>query len=488
MTQSIAWTIAGSDSGGGAGIQADLHTFQDFGVLGATVITAITAQNSVAVTAVEACSPAIIDAQLQALAADLPAAAIKLGMLFDVSVMQVVSAYLETYAGTVICDPVMISTTGSALLTDAAKIALINTILPHATLMTPNVQEAQAITGMSLDSIDAVLQCAKQLQAINQAAVLIKGAYQDAHYCHDYFLDTHTAFWICAPRLHNTNTHGTGCTLSAAVAACVAKGFSLTDAVVLGKQYVHAGIAAAKQYGQGPGPVAHVGSPSKTMAFPWMVPADTQPLRFLRSEPFPTFMPLHPIYALIDNVDDLQRLIAAGLRVFQLRIKNKPLSEVETVLARCLAITRKHHAVLLVNDYWEMAIALKADGVHLGQDDLVGADVARIQAAGLLLGITAHSVAEVAIAHRFSPSYIGYGPVFHTQTKQVNAAPQGLAALQEICALVDYPVVAIGGIDWPQVAAVLGSGAASVAMHAALSKTLFHSAKRIIPDILADFH
>lgn len=272
LDKNIAWTIAGSDSGGGAGIQADLHTMQDFGVLGCTVITALTAQNSVAVSAIEHTTSDMIQSQLSALQVDLPAQHIKLGMLGNVPVMETVSAFLKQFDGKVICDPVMVSTSGKQLMLPAAKDYYIRHILPHTDLITPNVYEVEAIVGFRMDSMKRVKEAAKILTKINNAAVLLKGAYQDETYFNDYCYDSQTgeAYWVCHSALKNTNTHGTGCSLSAAITACLARGKTLKEAIMLAKSYVHYGILNGQQYGGGPGPVAHFTFPQKDLTYAWL--------------------------------------------------------------------------------------------------------------------------------------------------------------------------------------------------------------------------
>ncbi|MDO5091114.1 MAG: bifunctional hydroxymethylpyrimidine kinase/phosphomethylpyrimidine kinase [Cardiobacteriaceae bacterium] len=262
MTHPIALTIAGSDSGGGAGIQADLKAFSALGVYGASVITAITAQNTREVTAVHMVPPEIIRAQLAAVFDDLPPQAVKIGMLGDVATIAAVAAFLEGHAQTpIVLDPVMVAKSGDKLLQDEAIAALRERLLPLATLITPNLPEAEVLTGLTIRNRDDMPRAAEALLQGGVRAVLLKGGHlQDAH-SNDFLTDGHTTQWLPAPRHPSRNTHGTGCTLSSAIAAGIARGLALTDAVQEAKSYIGAAIAAADRlgvgHGHGHGPVHH---------------------------------------------------------------------------------------------------------------------------------------------------------------------------------------------------------------------------------------
>lgn len=255
-----ALTIAGSDSGGGAGIQADLKTFSALGVYGASVITAVTAQNTRAVTAVQMLTPALIRAQMDAVFDDLAIGAVKVGMLGAADAIAAVAAGLENCAMPVVLDPVMVAKSGDALLADAAVDALRARMLPLATLLTPNLPEAARLleTSQAIDEAQMMAQ-GRALLVLGPRAVLMKGGHGTGSTCIDLLMTRDDVIRLSAPRHGTRNTHGTGCTLSAAIAAGLARNMSLTTAVRMAHGYLQGAIAAADllKIGGGHGPVHH---------------------------------------------------------------------------------------------------------------------------------------------------------------------------------------------------------------------------------------
>ncbi len=252
-----ALTIAGSDSGGGAGIQADLKTFAAHGVYGMSVITAVTAQNTREVTAVEEISPEVVTAQIDAVLSDVGADAVKIGMLSSARIVRAVAGRLAAHRPRhVVLDPVMVAKSGDALLAADAVEALREELLPLATLVTPNLPEAERLTG--LPAIEEDLEPAAQALAERGPAVLIKGGHGRGDEVLDLLLDDGGVRRFTHPRLDTTSTHGTGCTLSSAIAARLAAGEDLRAAVGGAIDYLHGAIAAAFPIGSGHGPVHHL--------------------------------------------------------------------------------------------------------------------------------------------------------------------------------------------------------------------------------------
>jgi hydroxymethylpyrimidine/phosphomethylpyrimidine kinase len=254
-----ALTIAGSDSGGGAGIQADLKTFSALGVYGTSVITAITAQNTRAVTDVHPVPNATVAAQIAAVLGDISVDAIKIGMLGDAALIETVAQALEGYHGPVVLDPVMVAKSGARLLPDAARAALIAQLLPRADLLTPNLPEAAALLGCSEAMNDTEMQDqGARLRVMGAKAVLMKGGHGQGETCTDWLI-ADEVMRLDAPRIATRNTHGTGCTLSSAIAAGLAKGLTVSKAVETAHDWLHRAILAADglQIGQGHGPVHH---------------------------------------------------------------------------------------------------------------------------------------------------------------------------------------------------------------------------------------
>lgn len=256
----IAVTIAGSDSGGGAGIQADLKTFSALGVFGASVITAVTAQNTRGVTAVEDISPAMVQAQIDAVFSDLAVGAVKIGMVSREETIAIIGDGLRRYGRVAVLDPVMVATSGDPLLRPDAIATLREQLLPLALVATPNLPEAALLTGRAIASDEREM--ARQAEIILKAgahSVLIKGGHGSGAEATDLFFNGGDPVRLVAPRIETTNDHGTGCTLSAAIASGLARGLALVDAVVAGKNYLHGAIVAAGdlKVGQGRGPVHH---------------------------------------------------------------------------------------------------------------------------------------------------------------------------------------------------------------------------------------
>ena len=258
----IALTIAGSDSSGGAGIQADLKTFAAHQVYGASVIVALTAQNTTGVRAIHAVPAAFVSQQMDAVFEDLDVGAVKIGMLATAELIETVADGLRKHgAKNIVLDPVMIAASGARLLEEAAVEAVREHLFPLATLITPNLPEAAALLGTAPAQSDAAVdEQAEKLAALGAANVLIKGGHGSGDVSSDLLLLAGGARRrFNAPRLDTRNTHGTGCTLSSAIAANLAKGLSLAEAVGEAKSYISAAIAAADQVavGHGHGPVHH---------------------------------------------------------------------------------------------------------------------------------------------------------------------------------------------------------------------------------------
>ncbi|WP_135502055.1 bifunctional hydroxymethylpyrimidine kinase/phosphomethylpyrimidine kinase [Roseovarius aestuariivivens] len=255
-----ALTIAGSDSGGGAGIQADLKTFSALGVYGASVLTAITAQNTRAVTGVAAIAPDMIRAQIDAVLSDIEINAIKIGMLGDVATIEAVANALADWAGPLVLDPVMVAKSGDPLLAADAVAALSEHLLPRATLLTPNLPEAaRLLNAETARTAEEMADQGRALRASGAQAVLMKGGHADGPVCTDLLVTADGTASFSAPRIDTGNTHGTGCTLSSAIAAGLARGLALPDAVAKAHAYLHAAIKAADtlHVGHGHGPVHH---------------------------------------------------------------------------------------------------------------------------------------------------------------------------------------------------------------------------------------
>ena len=257
----VALTIAGSDSGGGAGIQADLKAIASFGVFGTSVLTAVTAQNTVAVTAIQEVRPDVVAAQLSAVLDDFDVRAVKVGMLASAPIVRVVARSLAGFDGHVVLDPVMVSKSGDSLLREDAVEALSRELVPIATVITPNLPEAARLLGSeSAVSVEEMAAQGSELLALGPSAVLVKGGHRNDEICKDVLVARGRGQQVFAARRIDTrHTHGTGCTLSAAIAACLARNMDLPKAVAVAHTYLQGAIQAADRLnlGSGHGPVHH---------------------------------------------------------------------------------------------------------------------------------------------------------------------------------------------------------------------------------------
>jgi hydroxymethylpyrimidine kinase/phosphomethylpyrimidine kinase/thiamine-phosphate diphosphorylase len=504
----ILWSIAASDSGGGAGIQADLNTFHSLNNHGCTIITAITAQNSLSVDKIIPIAEADLDAQWQALADDMAPAAIKIGLLAQPSAIQWLSNRLKDMRS-VFCvwDPVLKASTGATLLEQANEeisAELIDPLLRQLDLITPNLSEAQILTGITINRYSDIEQAAQQLLKRGVGSVLIKGGHSfdteaKSNYCRDYFASQENSFWLSHKKQDQPNHHGTGCTLSSAIASFIAQGHSLSDSIVLANRFIQQSLRLAAAQGQGAGPV-------------WQAPLENHPVDFSAlttsaqhfddeadhnppSTSFPSAIQLDQkphtgdhtglgLYAIVNNLKDLQRLLAQGVDTLQWRVKTHSTPELEPgqaairkhkeELQQAIQLCAQYKTPLYVNDDWQLALECKAYGIHLGQEDLANISQTRlmqIKAQGLRLGISCHNETELAFAHSLKPSYLAFGPIFTPKSKVVDHPPLGLKTLQEWQNSYGqiYPTTCIGGIELENMQAILATGIKSIAVISALS-------------------
>lgn len=274
MTPTVALSIAGSDSGGGAGIQADLKTFAAWGVHGTTAVTAVTAQHTAAVLSVAVLSPDVVVGQVEAVLADLAPRAVKTGMLAEPGIVAAVGRLAaDGRLPNLVVDPVLVSTSGHALMAEGGVEAYRRALVPHAAVVTPNLFEAALLTGRpaaSLDSVEAMADVAAELLGLGAGLVVVKGGHGAGGRAPDVVAGPHGTEVLDAVRVDTRNDHGTGCTLSAAICAQLALGAAPLDAVTLAKAYVRRALlgAAGWRLGRGHGPVDHFG---------WSAPASDRP-------------------------------------------------------------------------------------------------------------------------------------------------------------------------------------------------------------------
>jgi hydroxymethylpyrimidine kinase / phosphomethylpyrimidine kinase / thiamine-phosphate diphosphorylase len=465
----IVWSIAGSDSGGGAGLQADLQTINGLGAYACTVVTAVTSQNSIAVQAVEAVD---IQPQLAALADDMPARAIKIGMLANPTQVEALAQQLHDYKTNwsqppfVAYDPVMAASTGSQLSQEDLCESIRTQLLPYVDLLTPNKAEAEKLTGLELGDQPSRQAAAKALLDSGCGAVVITGGHFDADQACDLYVDRQRSLSLTSPLQQTPHHHGSGCVFASAVTVLMAQNYPIEDALVLAKAYINRGIREAQAIGQGAGPVAHTGWPKNLEDFPRITKHDS-------GEPFAACGTKQlGLYPVVDSVEWIEKLLKCGIKTLQLRIKDASTPDLESQIITAIALGRKYQARLFINDYWQLAIEHQAYGVHLGQEDLDVADLDAIRNAGLRLGLSTHGYYEMLRAHAYRPSYIAMGAIYATTTKDMPSKPQGLKKLKDYVRLMGghYPLVAIGGISSARAHDVWQQGAGSIALVTAVTK------------------
>jgi hydroxymethylpyrimidine kinase/phosphomethylpyrimidine kinase/thiamine-phosphate diphosphorylase len=480
MTTPIIWSIAGTDSGGGAGLAADQRAADAFGVHCCTVVAGITAQSTTAVTHIEATPPAVLQAQLDTLAADMPPRVIKTGLLGSADNVRVLAAFIDRLRAqqplALVVDPVLRASTGAALADAALRAAYRDLLLPRATVITPNQAEAMALLGEQAPT-DIPAQ-ARALRALGAEAVVITGGDAARVEHHDSlsldWLDTPQATgWLSLPRERTPHNHGTGCTFASALAAALALGWVLADAAVLAKMAATFALRHARAVGRGVGPVvARPGFATEPSLLPQLSLDDQAPAlwctRVRGRDP--------GVYAIVDNAERLEAVLRVRSTVdtVQLRMKRPTALDDAAWLAQLhAAITRSQRAadaagvLLVINDHWQTALQAGARALHLGQDDLMAltphdhAQLAAARAQGVQLGISSHSLWELCRAAALQPDLIACGPVWATTTKDMPWVPQGLDNLAWWAHMAPAPVVGIGGILEPaQLQAVAEAGAA----------------------------
>jgi hydroxymethylpyrimidine kinase / phosphomethylpyrimidine kinase / thiamine-phosphate diphosphorylase len=457
----ITWTIAGSDSSGGAGIQADLKTMNALGTMGCSVITALTAQNTLGITEIEYPSESMLAGQISALKADLPPAAVKIGMLGNAANIETIARHLIPLNTFIVFDPVLISSTGHALFELKAIQVLISRLLPLVHLLTPNIGEAETLLGHKIEGEGEMEAAALELLKLGIQSVLIKGGHLRGDYCRDFWTNGVRQAWLTSPRQYVTHTHGTGCTLSSAIAACRALGYNELDAVIVAKAYVNQGLRKGANVGKGRGPIAQEGWPDS----PDDLPGVGKTWTWAAAINFPDCgtAPLG-FYPIVDRAEWLEALLPVGVRTIQLRIKDRNDEALEKEIRNAVAIARRFDARLFINDHWKFALKHGAYGVHLGRDDLCNADLPTLSRAGIRLGVSVRSYLDAACVTGLRPSYTAIGSIYATDSKAIDYKPVGVEEFARLRRLIRGPVVAIGGITLEKAAELKNAGADGLAV------------------------
>lgn len=487
MRYVTALTIAGSDSSGGAGIQADIKTMSALGVYAAAVITAVTAQNTMGVTLVEAVSPEAVAAQIDAVMSDIKPAAVKIGMVNDApTVTAIADALLRYDARHIVVDPVMVATSGSRLMSSDAVQAFVDRLMPIATVLTPNIPEAEVLAGTDITDEATCDAAGEALSRQCKAYVLIKGGHLDEGRqgkCDRLYRNGHKIMTLRSESIDTRNTHGTGCTLSSAITACLACGYDIAAAMRKAKDYLTEALrgGADIETGHGHGPVKHF----KHMITCHAGCTDMSALhrRSICRSAVARLQFISHKNGRYGYAEGVRMAVEGGCRWVQLRMKDADEDEISAVAAELLPLCRRHGVIFIIDDHVELALRLGADGVHLGRNDMP-VDMARAMADGrrrtagaqdvpFIIGGTANTIDDIRRLNEQGADYIGCGPFRFTTTKEGLAPVLGLdgyrSIIDDMRAMgITLPVTAIGGITRDDIAGLLATGVSGIAMSGAI--------------------
>ena len=451
--------VGGTDPIGAAGLQMDLKVLAALGGEGFCVVSCVTSQNSDGFYHSELVSPSVFKSQLDALKGEYQASAIKIGLLYDPVQIKILADYIrETgFLGPVIWDPVMGATSSEGLLWgDKTFEAYREYLWPYITLVTPNSDELAAM--LAGDFLDLGAAFAKEY-AKN---VLVKGGHsprksQDRLIMSEPWMDLQISS-LEKPY----NYRGTGCFLASSAAYYMSLGYLVQDAVILGKASLDKAMLGAKKLG-----------PSFVLKPSFLTPQDELP-KVLPSQfgrlPIGAFAPMEEevgVYVIVSCFDELQKLTGSLVQTVQIRIKDEGLSleDKRAEYQKCISWAKENNCRLFINDDWQSAIELGCYGVHLGQEDLMTADLEKINQAGLRLGLSTHCYYEALIAHSIKPSYMALGPIFETTCKSMAFGPLGIdKAGVWAKTFAGSKIVAIGGLKPEYIAPLKKKGVSGVAV------------------------
>lgn len=412
----LVWSIAGWDDQGLRGSLADIQTFKAYRVSYRSMICSFTLQDKNLYRWGEAVAGYALEAQLIEAYQSMRPSWVKIGLLLDLDTIEILSEFFKKYPIPIVLDPIRGPSFGQTIYTPLMKQALINDLLPHVTVLTPNVQEAKWLSESSQVCEQALLDMGPKLVVIKS----VKKNNQIYDVC--YEKNNKKPIWIGAQHLDlESPVPGTGCRFSAALTAMLAKNRTMRQSMLSAKRWVIRDFCHTKRS------FPHYG--------------------ILENEAFPKLKKPIGLYAIVSTLAEIEALSKLGVMTFQLRIKDRNLFDISMQVQESVLFCKQHDLNLFVNDYWELALEHHATGVHLGQDDLMACDLKSLREGSLCLGISTHSQVELAKALRVRPSYIALGPIFKTNSKQMPYAPQGLARLRQWKRWIQQPLVAIGGIN-----------------------------------------
>jgi len=510
----IVLTIAGSDPSGGAGIQSDLRTFHSLGAIGTSVITALTAQNTHFVASVHPIGEEHVSKQLQILLDDIRPDAVKIGMLGSSDQAHSVAGAIQAFGlRNIVLDSVLASTGGVPLIDDAGIHVLLTELMPLCTVVTPNIAEAERLTGLTIHGTDDMERAAKRLIELGAKAAIVKGGHLLELPTDVLVLDDGTIEHHGSARIETTHTHGTGCLYSSALAVFLAQSMTLKEAFHAAKDLMNTALENPVVIGSGRG---YPGIPQSdnwrhSLVQPHPIPsqregafANEKGLQFLTirqadkavykgERPSPSGRmrgggpnagtlsvirgdAIHGIYLVTDpklrpdrsHLDITRAALEGGARIVQLRDKYASARELIETGRAMAALCRDYGALFIINDRVDIAMVCDADGVHLGPDDMHPAQAREILGPDKIIGVSVNSVEEATPLIPYT-TYLGVGAIFGSSTKTDAGDPIGVGRISEIkAAFPSVPLVAIGGINHANIADVFAAGTDSAAVVSAI--------------------
>lgn len=452
-------TVAGSDSGAGAGIQADLKACAARRVYCSTVITAVTAQNTVGVQGVDIVPEDFVAKQLQSVLSDMHVDVVKTGMLPSLKIVKVLCQSLRKFPiKALVVDPVMISTSGDVLAGPSVLNGFREELLPMADIVTPNIKEASVLIGdVPLKSVSDMRAAAKLIHDLGPRNVLVKGGdLPNSVDAIDVFFNGEEFYELRSSRVNTTNTHGTGCTLASCIAAELAKGSSMLSSVKTAKHFVETALDYSRDLviGNGAqGPFDHF------LALKNINQSSCRQKRFNPNDLL--------LYAVTDSTmnrkwgrsiaEAVKAAVEGGATIVQLREKDAETRDFLEAAKECIKICHSYGVPLLINDRIDVALACDADGVHVGQSDMPASLVRTLLGPEKIIGVSCKTPEQAKQALIDGADYIGCGGVYPTNTK-ANNRTIGLEGLKEVSQVSKLPVVAIGGIGLSNARAVMEIG------------------------------
>ncbi|XP_073120891.1 thiamine biosynthetic bifunctional enzyme TH1, chloroplastic [Henckelia pumila] len=452
-------TVAGSDSGAGAGIQADLKACAARGVYCSTVITAVTAQNTVGVQGVSLVDEEFVAEQLKSVLSDMCPDVVKTGMLPSPGIIKILRQSLEEFqVRALVVDPVMVSTSGHVLASSSVLASFREELLPLADIVTPNLREASTLLGgLPLETVADMRSAAKSIHDIGPRNVLVKGgdlpASSDAV---DVLFDGKNFYEFRSARIKTLNTHGTGCTLASCIAAEIARGSSVFSAVKIAKRYVETALDYSRDICIGGG---------RQGPFDQLMKLKNNAMNLHVHRPFDPSDLL--LYAVTDTrmnqkwghsiSNAVKGAIEGGATIVQLREKDIDTNDFLEAAKTCQQICRHHGVPFLINDRIDIALACDADGVHIGQSDMPARVARTLLGPDKVIGVSCKTPQQAEKAWIDGADYVGCGGVYPTNTKENNITV-GLDGLTRVCLASKLPVVAIGGIGITNVRSVMELG------------------------------